>query len=251
MELRKHIIAGNWKMYKTTTEVVAWAEKFNLGSFRRDDIEMVVFAPFTVLHVLNGFSRTGRFGVGAQDLYPGTFGAFTGEVSGPMLRDAGVQWVLVGHSERRSLFGEDHRFLAAKLRSALEFGLRPVYCVGETLQQRENQTHLDTVATQVKEVLAGLDEEQAASVVVAYEPVWAIGTGRTATVAQAEEMHAFIRETLTLLFGSVSQAIPILYGGSVKASNARELFQSPNIDGALVGGASLDPQEFQAIAASC
>lgn len=250
MEHRPTIIAGNWKMYKTIADALAWVKAFQQEPPGKTGVEVAIFAPFTALHAIAAEVQGGPLILGAQDIYPGTFGAFTGEVSGPMLRDAGAQWVLIGHSERRQFFHESHDLLAAKLRSAMEWGLRPVYCVGETLAERDSGSHFQVVASQLNMVLSGLDADQASRIVIAYEPVWAIGTGKTASAEEAEEMHRFIRHEMQSLWGPVSRSIPILYGGSVKPANAAELFRCDNIDGALVGGASLDPQDFKAILAS-
>lgn len=250
MEQRNTIVAGNWKMYKTIPQALEWARSFQKEQQLSNKVELVLFPPFTALHALSQELHDSLPAVGAQDIYPGNFGAFTGEVSGSMLRDAGAKWVLIGHSERRQYFGERHELLADKLYSALEWGLKPVYCVGETLGEREGGSHFEVVGNQIRQVLQGLDEEASSKVVVAYEPVWAIGTGKTATTLEAEEMHGFIRSEVKAIWGRHSESVPIIYGGSVKPANAAELFQCPNIDGALVGGASLDPQEFLAIARS-
>lgn len=250
MEQRRKIVAGNWKMHKTIPEAMEWARSFRMEPMTSGSVQVVLFPPFTALNSLVVELGSAQLELGAQDIYPGSFGAVTGEVSGAMLRDAGARWVLIGHSERRQYFNESHGLLEAKLRGALEWGLHPVYCVGESLYEREQGVHFEVVATQMKEVMGSLDEKQAERVVIAYEPVWAIGTGKTASALEAEEMHAFIRGEMAAMWGGVSGQIPILYGGSVKPSNAAQLFRCPNIDGALVGGASLDPDEFRAIVLS-
>lgn len=246
MAKRTKIIAGNWKMNKTATEAKAFVEAFltEVGSF--SGCEMVLCAPFTALETVHRrLANAPNVTVGAQNLHQEASGAFTGEVSAAMLKDLGCSHVIVGHSERRQYFGETDAIVNKKAVAALGAGLKPIVCVGETLEVRDAGGTEKLVRSQVAGSLAGLTKEQMAQVVVAYEPVWAIGTGRNATPAQAQEVHGWIRDELKQLFGAgVADATRIQYGGSVKASNAAELCGQPDIDGALVGGASLDPKGF-------
>jgi triosephosphate isomerase (TIM) len=217
------------------------------------EVEVAVCPPSVYLHDIGAALRGSSIGLGAQNMYHEAEGAFTGEVSGPMLRDLGCRYVILGHSERRQFFGDTDSTVNHKTIAALKHGLTPIVCVGESLSEREAGQTAKVVETQVRGSLAGLSVEQGAKLVIAYEPVWAIGTGKTATPGQAEEVHAQIRGLLTELFGaSVSNSVRIQYGGSVKPDNAAELMSQPNIDGALVGGASLKPDSFAAIVlASC
>jgi triosephosphate isomerase len=245
MTIRKKLIAGNWKMNKTPAEGAALARDLVAAAGQRTDVEMVICPPFTALDAA-GRAVTGTLlRLGAQNLHPEKSGAFTGEVSADMLRDLRVSHVILGHSERRALFGETDAFVNQKVLAALKHQLRPIFCVGETLAEREAGTTLKVVQAQVERGLEGVGREQAAEVVVAYEPVWAIGTGKVATTEQAQEVHAFIRTLLAKLFGdAVAQKIRILYGGSMKPANAPELLAQPDIDGGLIGGASLEARSF-------
>ena len=249
MSDRRPYIAGNWKMHKTLPEAVALADelKRRIGRLRNVDVAVVPSFPFVsaVARRLEGE----RIAVGAQDIQPGTFGAFTGAVSGVQLRSAGASFVLIGHSERRHVFGESDALVADKLRAALESDLDAVLCIGETLDQREQGATIAVCERQLSSALDGLDATQLARITIAYEPVWAIGTGRTASPAQAQEVHRHIREWLGHACGApVAAQTRIQYGGSVKAENAAELMACADVDGALVGGASLDPDAFAAIA---
>ena len=235
------IVAGNWKMYGDRGLADAYAAAFPEGQFS-SGVNVAVFPPATLLAPLA--AHRPAFTLGAQDLHEETEGAYTGELSARLLGEAGAQWVLCGHSERRRLRGESDVVVAAKVRRARAEGLRPVLCVGETEAERDTGQHKAVVARQLE---AGLGDNLTAPPLVAYEPVWAIGTGRTAEPAQAQEMHAFIRERLPEALRADAQ---LLYGGSVKADNAAALFAQPDIDGALVGGASLDINAFVAIVAA-
>lgn len=246
---RTTLIAGNWKMYKTNSEAVSFANEFvsickNWGA----DREVAICAPFTQIgHIKKAFAGS-SVAVGAQNMHFEDEGAFTGEISAPMLTDIGVDYVIIGHSERRQYFAETDETVNKKLESAFRHGLVPICCVGEVLEQRDAGKAFEVVQTQIEKGLSGLHRDNVKSMVIAYEPVWAIGTGRTATPDQAEEMCAFIRKTVESLYdATVAGSIRIQYGGSVKPNNASELMGKENIDGALVGGASLIPAEFKAI----
>jgi triosephosphate isomerase len=240
---RRPFIAGNWKMYKTTSEAVALVQALKDGL--RSEHEVLVAPPFTALAAVAPLLRGTPIALGAQDMHWEAEGAFTGAVSGPMLKDAGCSHVLVGHSERRQLFGETDETVARKTAAALAHGLTPIACVGETLAERESARTMEVVERQVERALRALTPDQAAGIVVAYEPVWAIGTGRVATPEQAQEVHAFIRRLVARSHGDpVAARLRILYGGSVKPDNAAALMAQPDLDGALVGGASLDAASF-------
>jgi triosephosphate isomerase len=249
---RRPLIAGNWKMHKTHLEGVQLTQKlaWALTSEDTDAVEVVVCPPFTALRSVGTLIEGDKLpiGLGAQDCHPEPQGAFTGEVSAPMLAKLGCAYVIVGHSERRQHFGETDELVNRKAKAVLGAGMRPIVCVGETLEQREAGQNADVVEGQVRGSLAGLRGEQVAGLVVAYEPVWAIGTGRAATADDAQETIALIRGTVADLAGrSAADELRIQYGGSVKASNAEELAAKPDVDGALVGGASLDADEFAVI----
>ena len=250
--MRKKIVAGNWKMNTTVTEGVALAkaivEKVNELP---KDVKLVVAPPFTHLVPVAEVLKGSPVALSAQNCADQPKGAFTGEVSAAMLKDAGCCYTILGHSERREYYGETSEKLVKKMALAFENGLKVIFCVGEKLEERNEGRHFDVVSRQISEVLFGLTAEQMASVVIAYEPVWAIGTGVTATSEQAQEIHAFIRKTLSARFGQkVADETTILYGGSCKPSNAKELFACPDIDGGLIGGASLKADDFLAIAKS-
>jgi triosephosphate isomerase len=249
MFIRRKIIAGNWKMNKTATEARSLAAdiKNELGTFDLADI--VVCPTFTSIHaVQEELESSTNIAIGAQNLHQEKSGAYTGEISASMLRDLYCRYVIIGHSERRQYFGETDALINKKTKLALATNLRPIVCVGETLQEREGNKTFDVIATQVKGSLAGLSEEEWLETVIAYEPVWAIGTGKTASSAQAQEVHAFIRKLVQEIAGeTVARKVRIQYGGSVKADNARELLTQDDIDGALVGGASLEAKSFAAI----
>lgn len=240
-------MAGNWKMYKTPAETKAFFEGFLPLVAESKHCEVAICPPFVNIPTAVEATRGTRVGVGAQNLYWKNEGAFTGEISGPMIKATGAEWVIIGHSERRQYFGETDATVLERTKAALAAGLRPIVCVGERLEEREaNQTEA-VLAEQFNGGIAGLDAESFAKIVIAYEPVWAIGTGRTATPQQAQEVHAKIRAEVAARDRTIAQSVKILYGGSVKGANAAELFAMADIDGGLVGGASLDAKDFLAI----
>lgn len=249
--MRPKLIAGNWKMNKTfkegndlIDEVLDLTRDYNM-----QNIAVIFATPFIHLrHAFKDLRKQKHFFTAAQNCHWEDSGAFTGEVSVPMLASVGCDYVIVGHSERRQFFYESNDICARKIEAALRHGVKPIYCVGETLDVRESKRHFTHVELQIVEGLFTLTAEQMKSVVIAYEPVWAIGTGVTASAEQAQEMHAFIRKALEQQFGAqVANEVPILYGGSVKPNNAAELFTQPDVDGGLIGGASLNASDFAAI----
>jgi triosephosphate isomerase len=236
-------------LHKTIAETRELVQALKTELAELNDIDIVVAPPFTALHAAAQALEASSIAVAAQNCYPVANGAFTGEVSPPLLREAGCKMVLVGHSERRQLFGESDAFINAKLRAALEAGLQPIFCIGETLEEREGGQMYDVLTRQLKEGLAGVAPTAMAQVIIAYEPVWAIGTGRTASNEQAAEAHAFIRGLIQGLYDeSIAQNTRILYGGSVKPDNVDGLMAQEDIDGTLVGGASLKAADFIRIA---
>lgn len=249
--MRNKIVAGNWKMNTTVAEGVELAKAVAAKvSEIPSDVKLIVGVPFTHLVPVGEAIKGTSIGLSAQNCADKKSGAYTGEVSVDMLKSVGCSYVILGHSERREYYGETDAKLVDKVALALEAGISPIFCIGETLQEREAGRHFDVVGSQIKNVLYTLTPEQMAKVVVAYEPVWAIGTGKTATAEQAQEIHAYIRSVLAEKFGSLSEEISILYGGSCKPSNAKELFACKDIDGGLIGGASLKADDFAAIAKS-
>ena len=252
MAIRKKIIAANWKMNMTSAEAASFMEDLALELKNFDGAEVVIVPPFTALPKLSEIlSEMPGIVLGAQNMWHESSGAFTGEVSAGMLREFFTRYVVLGHSERRTIFGETDELINKKVKAAHAASLRPILCVGETLAERDANKHHEVLARQLKGSLAGLDADQMLDTVIAYEPVWAIGTGRTATPEQAQEAHAFIRKTLAEMFDPATSAkVRIQYGGSVKPDNAGELLHQPDIDGALVGGASLEPRSFAKIVKS-
>ncbi len=244
--MRTKIIAGNWKMNKTLEEAKALtAELISMASEIKGDAKMVLCVPFPYLLSTKDQLGKSRIQVGAQNCSEQDSGAYTGEVSALMIKSIGIPYVILGHSERRQFFKEDGKLLAIKVDKALGNDLTPIFCCGEPLEIREKGTHEVLVRKQVEESLFHLSAESVKKVVIAYEPVWAIGTGKTASSQQAQDMHAVIRKQLAAKYGDgVAQQIPILYGGSVKPDNAKELFSCPDVDGGLVGGASLKAKDF-------
>jgi len=245
---RRPVVAGNWKLNKTLSEASQTARdlKARLASAR--DCEVVVAPVFTALASVREALEASGIGLAGQDVYPEDQGAFTGEVSAPLLKDVGCGYCIVGHSERRHLFGETDEMVKAKVRALLGHGLTPILCVGETLQEREGGHTLDVVLSQVSAATGELSADEATSLLIAYEPVWAIGTGRTASPEDAQEVHHAIRSQMETSHGpQVARGLRILYGGSVKPANAAELMSQADIDGALVGGASLNAESFVAI----
>ncbi len=246
--MRKPLIAGNWKMFKTVQETVFYIKELRalVGSVR--DVEIVVAPPFTAVAAAAEAARGSHLAIAAQNVYWEREGPFTGEVSAAMIREAGAAYVIIGHSERRTLFGETDLTVNRKLGATLSSGLIPIVCVGESLEQRDANQTLDVLDGQVRGSLDNVTSMQLATLVLAYEPVWAIGTGRNATPEQAQEAHAHIRSRLKQWFGADAAArCPILYGGSVKPDNIAALRAQPDVDGALVGGASLDVRAFAEI----
>jgi triosephosphate isomerase len=245
MSLRKKLIAGNWKMNKTSPDALTLAKEIVLEVGKVIEVEIVVCPPFTALETVGKVVDGSNVKLGAQNMHPEASGAYTGEISAPMLRAIFATHVILGHSERRAYFGETDAFINKKVLVALKNQLKPILCVGETLAERESGSTLKVVQTQLEAGLAGVTKELAATVVIAYEPVWAIGTGKVATTEQAQEVHAFIRSLLVKLFGDpIAQKVRILYGGSMKPANAPELLAQKDIDGGLIGGAALETRSF-------
>ena len=249
--MRRPFIAGNWKMNTRGESGKTLVNDLIAKLGDHADCDVAVCPPSVYLSTVADAVAGSSVALGAQNLYAATDGAYTGEINAEMLVDVGCKYVILGHSERRTLMGEDDAAVSQKLHAALDGGLLPIVCVGETLEQREADQTADVVATQIRGSLQGLTAETAGNIVIAYEPVWAIGTGKTASPEQAEEVHAMIRGLLGELFGKdVADSIRLQYGGSVKPGNASELMSQPNIDGALVGGASLKADDFAAIVAA-
>jgi triosephosphate isomerase len=247
--MRKQIIAANWKMNMLQGEAARFVEDLLLEIGDMSDAEVVIVPPFTAIaRVTEALGSAQQLKVGAQNMHWERSGAFTGEISAAMLRDLFVRYVVLGHSERRALFGETDEIVNRKVRAAHEATLRPILCIGETLEQRDRGNVEKILSIQLRGSLAGLDPKELQETVIAYEPVWAIGTGRNATPAQAQEAHSFIRHTLCEMSDdAIADRIRIQYGGSVKPENARDLLSQPDIDGALVGGASLEARSFAEI----
>lgn len=253
MNNRRKIAAGNWKMNTDLGSAIALAGELAAGFSSGDTgVEMILAVPFPFLHAVHSvISQNPSIHLAAQNLHQAEKGAYTGEVSGSMLKSVGCSHVLIGHSERRQYFSEGNALLLSKTQAALANGLTPVFCIGETLEQREANETFDVIKQQLQEGVLGLDSNSFRQLILAYEPVWAIGTGKTATPEQAQEVHAFIRKCVFDQYGSeMARLCPILYGGSVTAANAYLLFACPDIDGGLVGGASLKAGEFLEIANS-
>jgi triosephosphate isomerase len=248
--MRKKIIAGNWKMYKTNNEAIKLVKQLNrkLQKTPPKKSGVIVFPPFTALSSVSAELKGSKIAVGAQNISWEEEGAYTGEISAKMIKSAGAKWVIIGHSERRQYFNEDEKVLNKKIKLALRNKLKVIYCVGETLELRQQNLTKDIVLNQVEWGLKDLNASDIKQLVIAYEPVWAIGTGKTATPQQAQEIHGFLREILDALFGpNMGQSVTLIYGGSVKPNNALGLFSQPDIDGALVGGACLNAIDFHKI----
>jgi len=248
--MRKRIVAGNWKMNKTFQEaedlMFEIADQLTEKGF--GDTEVIVCPPYMYLEMASDIAAENEFMIGAQNVCQYEFGAYTGEVSAPMLESMGISHVILGHSERRTYFGETDKTIALKIDAALKHNLVPIYCCGEILTERQADKHFDVVRQQLSEALFHLEADVIKEVIIAYEPVWAIGTGVTASPAQAQEMHAFIRGLLSEKYSTlVSDEISILYGGSCNAQNAAELFANPDVDGGLIGGAALKAADFVTI----
>ncbi len=248
--MRKTIIAGNWKMYKTIGQGIELANGLKRELFELDDqsIDIVICPAYTALSEVSEVVAGSNIQLGAQDVFWKDEGAFTGEVSALMLKDAGAKFAIIGHSERRQYFGESNESVNKKIKAALKNGLMPIVCVGESLKEREANKTFQVLDDHVKNGLEGLAEEEILNIVIAYEPVWAIGTGKTATSAQAQEAQKYIRDLLIKMYNEdIASRIRIQYGGSVKPENITELMNQPDVDGALVGGASLTLESFAAI----
>ena len=245
--MRRFLIAGNWKMNKTALEAKLFFLKLNDMLPAATKCELLICPTYTALSTVFQDDNS-KVALGAQNVYPKSAGAFTGEISPQMLAEF-VSYVIVGHSERRTLLGETNEFINEKIHALLDNHLKPILCVGETLEERKSNRAFDVIADELTRSLASISKEQMQSITIAYEPIWAIGTGETATPAIAEEMHAFIRNWIEKHFDkATAECVRILYGGSLKASNARDLLSQPDIDGGLIGGASLDPESFVEIA---
>ena len=244
--MRKKVIAGNWKMNKNPMDTAKFMEVFpELVKDTTD--EVVLCVPYVDLFKAMEMAAGTNVKIGAQNVHFEEKGAYTGEVSVSMLKDIGVEYVIIGHSERRQYYNETDESVNKKLKASLANGLKPIVCVGETLEQRESGITKDFVTTQVRLALEGLSNEEVAKTIIAYEPIWAIGTGKTASAQDTNEVCAWVRDEIRNLFGDVAEEVIVQYGGSVKSSNAAELFGMSDIDGGLVGGASLDPEEFSKI----
>lgn len=249
--MRRKIVAGNWKMNTTPAEGKALiSELLSKIADVPAGVEVIVSTPFTHLVPAAEQLSGSRIDLSAQNCANKESGAYTGEISAKMVAATGAQYVILGHSERREYYGETDAILLEKTKLALENGLAPIFCIGEKLEERESNIHFDVVKTQIETVVCQLSSEELSKVVLAYEPVWAIGTGKTATSEQAQEMHAYIRSVLAAKFGKQAEEVAILYGGSAKPGNAPELFSQPDVDGGLIGGASLVADDFIAIAKS-
>ena len=245
--MRIPLIAGNWKMFKNIEEAVAFAEEFK-KLYKGTDVRAAICAPFTQLSALKLAFEGTKIMLGAQNMHYEDEGAFTGEISAKMLKEIGVDLCIIGHSERRQYFGETDETVNKKLIKAFSADITPILCVGESLEQRDSNRAYDVVKAQIEKDLADLSDEQASKMIIAYEPIWAIGTGRTASKEQANEMCGFIRQTVEKLYNEdVADEVIIQYGGSVKPANATEIMNMDEIDGALVGGASLKPVDFMQI----
>lgn len=243
--MRKVIIAGNWKMNKTILEAIELVNGLKRELSEIENIDIVVIPPYTALSEISDMLSGSNIELGAQDVHWEEKGAFTGEVSPIMLKDLGIKYVIIGHSERRTYFGETNETVNKKVKSSIKGGLSPIMCVGECLEERESGKTFDVIKNHVEGGLKGISKEDILKIVIAYEPVWAIGTGRTATPEQAEETHKYIRELLRRMYDeSIAEDLRIQYGGSVRPDNIKDLISQEDIDGALVGGASLEIEQF-------
>ena len=245
--MRRPILAANWKMHKTVDESLTFINAFLPMVQEVDYADIVLIPPFTALECVGNELVDTPVELAAQNVHPENKGAFTGEISPLMLKEFECIYTLVGHSERRQLFGEENALIARKAAALLGHGIRPIVCIGETLEEREADRTFEVLANQLKGSLAEIEEKDAEKIVLAYEPVWAIGTGKTATPEDAQEVHAFLRKELNQCYGEIAEKIRIQYGGSVKPDNVSQLMEQSDIDGALVGGAGLDPDSFAAI----
>lgn len=248
MDQRRPLIAGNWKMFKTGPEAVETADRLVKLLSTTIDVDVMIAPPFTALALVSDMLKKTRISLGAQNLFWAAEGAYTGEISASMLVSAGCRYVIVGHSERRQYFGETDETVNEKIKAAVKNDLIPVMCIGESETERESKETFSVLDRQVQKGLKGFSADEMETLVIAYEPVWAIGTGKTATADQAQEIHLFLRAMLGKKFGNkLAKSLRILYGGSVKPDNITELMTMPDIDGALIGGASLEPETFSKI----
>lgn len=245
--MRTPLVAGNWKLNGSRSSIKSLVDGLLSGISEVGQTEVAVCPPFVYLSEVNQMLADSAIAMGSQDVCAEDSGAFTGEVAGPMISEMGAVFAIIGHSERRSIYGESDELVARKFAAAQRHGLKPILCVGETLEEREKGVTEDVVARQIDAVINLMGVDALENAVIAYEPVWAIGTGMTATPEQAQDVHAFIRNRIAEKSGNVAEKIQILYGGSVKGANAAELFAKPDIDGGLIGGASLDADEFLTI----
>lgn len=247
--MRSKIVAGNWKMYKDKSETIELISQLKEELSRAQvKTQVIICPPFTSIELAGELIKNTNIRLGAQNVHSEVEGAFTGEVSAKMLKSFGVEFVIIGHSERRTYFNETDDFINKKIKRAIEYGIKPIFCIGETLAERESGKTFDVVESQLRNGLRNISESELKEIVIAYEPIWAIGTGKTATPQQAEEVHSFLREKIGEMYNkSIAEEIRILYGGSVKPENARELFSQPDIDGGLVGGACLKADSFYQI----
>lgn len=249
--MRKKLVVGNWKMYKDKSETVELISRLKAllnSSSNHQDVEIAICPPFTSIEIAGELIKGTKIKLGAQNMHTEVEGAFTGEVSAKMLKSFGVEFVILGHSERRTYFKESNEFINQKILRSIEFSLKPIFCLGETLSEREEGKTFTIVEEQLVKGLNGVSRIDLENVVIAYEPVWAIGTGKTATPEQAQEVHAFLRKKISELYDSeAANKARILYGGSVKPENARDLFKQPDIDGGLIGGACLKADSFYQI----
>ena len=249
--MRKNIVAGNWKMNKTFPEGLELIQQILNQADTLKDVDLIVVPPFILTAEASKILKESNIKLGAQNCSKHNEGAYTGEISARMIKSTGAEFVIIGHSERRKYFKETNEIINEKIKLALESGLKTIVCCGEVLEQRESEEHFQIVNKQIKEMFEGINAESFKNIIIAYEPVWAIGTGKTATPDQAQEMHSFIREKIKNSYGSqVANDLSILYGGSCKPSNAKELFTNPDVDGGLIGGASLKANDFIEIAKS-
>ncbi len=243
--MRKKIIAGNWKMNKNLSESISLISGIKNGIPQNVGAEVIVCPPFTSLETVHSLIEDAPISLGAQNMYFENNGAFTGEISADMLKSVGCKFVILGHSERRHIFGETDEIVNKKIKQAVNNGLNPIFCVGETLEERESGKEFEIIEKQITSGLSGISAEDFNKIVIAYEPVWAIGTGKTASPEQAQEIHKFIRELISKLYSQLhAENVRILYGGSVKPNNAADLLSQSDIDGALVGGACLQAESF-------
>ncbi len=247
--MRRRIIAGNWKMNKNLSESIGLiSELKSKMSEKPENVDVLIFPPYTSLETASALTKDSPIKLGAQNMHQADSGAFTGEISADMLKSVGCEYVILGHSERRHIFGETDELINEKIKKALSKDLIPVFCIGETLEERESGITKDVIRSQVEKGLNGVSEDELSRVIIAYEPVWAIGTGKTATPEQAQEVHKFIRELIQNNYSSqAAENVIILYGGSVKPENASTLLAEEDIDGALVGGACLKAESFAGI----